>query len=342
MTVYIADIASYQHGLNMADLRPDCVGVEIKCTEGASYVNPDYAGWLAQAKAAGLITVAYHYVNGDEPAAQAARLAAHIGDKSLPVMLDAEARSGNLPHVMDVSDAMESVGLRPRLLYLPQFYWKQIGSPDLRAPLASRGLLLVSAHYPSTASGSPKGLYPGDESPAWDGYGGAAVTMLQFTDAAVEGGQKVDMNAYRGTAGALADALGAPLAPPPPPAYSWPQLREWAVGPWVATLQRALMLAGQNPGVVDAAFGTRTLAAVLAFQRAHGLANDGVVGKYTWNALATRVKAVQAALDRHGAHLVVDGEAGALTAAALADFQRAHRLAVDGICGQLTAAALGL
>jgi hypothetical protein len=342
MTVFVADIASYQHGLNVASLRPDCVGVQIKCTEGASYVNPDYAGWLAQAKAAGLLTVAYHYVNGDDPTAQAANLAAHIGDKSLPVMLDTEKGSGNLPHVLDVCDAMDAAGLRPKLIYLPQFYWSQIGSPDLRAPLASRGLMLVSAHYPSTAPGSPAGLYPGDSSPLWNGYGGAVVSMLQFTDAAVEGGQQVDMNAYRGTAAALAAALGAPVQDAPPPAYSWPQQREWSAGPWAGILQRALMLAGLNPGAVDTMFGPSTLAAVLAFQRAHGLAVDGVVGKYTWAALASRVEAVQRALNRHGAHLAVDGEAGSLTAAAVTDFQRANHLAVDGICGPLTSHALGI
>ncbi len=341
MTVYIADIASYQHGLNLASLHPDCVGVEVKCTQGAAYVNADYAGWLAQAKADSLIMVAYHYVTGDSPTSQAANLKAHIGDASLPVMLDTEAGSGNLPHVMDVADAMSAVGLRPKLLYLPNFYWSQIGSPDLHGPLSSRGMLLVSAHYPSSAAGSPKGLYPGDSSPLWDAYGGVAPTMLQFTDAAVEGGQKVDMNAYRGTAAQLATALGSAV-PTPAPSDAPPTLREMSSGPWVQVLQRSLMLAGLNPGAVDGVFGAATLAAVESFQTAHGLVRDGVVGNHTWGAMETRVRAVQGAMNTHGVYVAVDGIAGALTAAAVVAFQRAHGLVTDGIVGPVTSHALGM
>lgn len=341
MTVFVADIASYQHGLNLASLHPDCVGVEVKCTEGASYVNPDYAGWLAQAKADSLIMVAYHYVNGDAPTAQAANLKAHIGDASVPVMLDTEAGSGNLPHVMEVADAMSAVGLRPKLLYLPNFYWAQIGSPDLHAPLSARGLLLVSAHYPSSATGSPKGLYPGDSSPLWAAYGGVEPTMLQFTDAAVEGGQKVDMNAYRGTAAQLASALGAPVDTPPP-ASDRPVLRDGSSGTWVQILQRSLMLAGLNPGTVDGVFGARTLTAVGAFQGAHHLTVDGIVGNATWGALTARVRAVQGALNTHGTYVAVDGVAGPMTAAAVVAFQRSRGLVTDGIVGARTSAALGL
>jgi peptidoglycan hydrolase-like protein with peptidoglycan-binding domain len=38
---------------------------------------------------------------------------------------------------------------------------------------------------------------------------------------------------------------------------------------------------------VDGDFGRRTRRAVIAFQRAHGLAADGVVGPRTWGALVT-------------------------------------------------------
>jgi zinc D-Ala-D-Ala carboxypeptidase len=38
---------------------------------------------------------------------------------------------------------------------------------------------------------------------------------------------------------------------------------------------------------VDGEFGARTRRALTAFQRAHGLASDGVVGQGTWGALVT-------------------------------------------------------
>lgn len=209
MTEFIADVASYQHGLDLKSLRPDCVGVEIKCTEGATYANPDYPGWLAQARANGLLTIAYHYVNTDPPAAQAANLAAHILDKTVPVMLDVEAGAGSWPNILAVTDAMTAAGLGVRLFYLPEFFWQRLGSPSLVTAMAARRLSLVSAHYPSATAGSPAGLYPGDTSLLWAGYGGVDPVLLQFASTALQGGQQVDMNAYRGTTGELA-ALLAP------------------------------------------------------------------------------------------------------------------------------------
>jgi uncharacterized protein (TIGR02594 family) len=46
-------------------------------------------------------------------------------------------------------------------------------------------------------------------------------------------------------------------------------------------IQRALAARGYNPGAIDGAFGPRTREAVRAFQRANGLADDGVPGPLT-------------------------------------------------------------
>lgn len=298
-TCFTADIASYQHGLLLAALRPDCVAVQIKCTEGASYVNPDYAGWLPQAKAAQLLTVAYHYVTGDDPAAQARNLAAHIGDRGLPVMLDVEQGSGNLPHVMEVADAMTVAGLNVRLVYLPEFYWAQGGRPDLAGPLGSRHLSLISAHYPTMATGTPAGLYPGDTSPLWAPCGGVTPAMLQFTSAALEGGKKVDMNAFRGSPAQLATLLGVgtPEQPGPTahPAPAFPgrtlTYRAGGVqihGDDVRTWQARMAWRGWRV-TVDGWYGQQSAAVCTAFQQdssAHGwpLVADGQVGHRTWAA----------------------------------------------------------
>ena len=45
-------------------------------------------------------------------------------------------------------------------------------------------------------------------------------------------------------------------------------------------------------------------------------------------------------LNKHGAHLYVDGIAGEKTITALKDFQRSHGLDPDGVCGELTKKAL--
>ncbi|MQM29754.1 MAG: hypothetical protein CRU78_04065 [Candidatus Accumulibacter phosphatis] len=64
-----------------------------------------------------------------------------------------------------------------------------------------------------------------------------------------------------------------------------PTLRRGSRGSGVADLQRRLGAAGFNAGAADAIFGSKTDAAVRAFQRARGLAVDGIVGSRTWGAL---------------------------------------------------------
>ena len=58
--------------------------------------------------------------------------------------------------------------------------------------------------------------------------------------------------------------------------------REGSRGPPVFELQLLLISKGFDAGRVDGVFGAKTKAAVVAFQRAKGLAADGVVGPKTW------------------------------------------------------------
>ena len=64
-----------------------------------------------------------------------------------------------------------------------------------------------------------------------------------------------------------------------------PMLRTGSRGDAVRKLQELLNAKGYTCGSVDGIFGSKTYAAVLAFQKANGLAADGIVGSLTWGKL---------------------------------------------------------
>lgn len=64
-----------------------------------------------------------------------------------------------------------------------------------------------------------------------------------------------------------------------------PTVRRGARGGITRLIQQRLNALGFNCGSADSIFGAKTEAAVKAFQRAHGLAADGIVGKNTWRKL---------------------------------------------------------
>lgn len=62
-------------------------------------------------------------------------------------------------------------------------------------------------------------------------------------------------------------------------------LKKNSKGEQVRTIQRLMNALGHECGNVDGKFGSKTTAAVKAFQTAEGLSADGVIGSKTWNAL---------------------------------------------------------
>ncbi|HBQ85042.1 MAG TPA: hypothetical protein DD811_00950 [Syntrophomonas sp.] len=57
------------------------------------------------------------------------------------------------------------------------------------------------------------------------------------------------------------------------------------VGPDILNAQTLLQEAGFSTGTLDGVFDPRTHSAVMAFQRAHQLITDGIIGPMTWTAL---------------------------------------------------------
>lgn len=78
----------------------------------------------------------------------------------------------------------------------------------------------------------------------------------------------------------------------PNPACStggYPVIKQGSKGVYVAVLQDALNTLGYNAGAIDGIFGNNTKNAVIRYQRARGLAQDGIVGCNTWRTLTTQV-----------------------------------------------------
>ncbi len=150
-------------------------------------------------------------------------------------------------------------------------------------------------------------------------------------------------------------------------------LEEGMNGDAVRALQKRLKALGYYSGTVDGDYGSGTVEAVKAFQRANGLTVDGKAGTRTLNAIyndgasssssssssssnsssgssssteyttlqegdeSSSVKKLQQALKKLGFYTgSVDGKYGSGTTDAVRDFQKANNLTVDGKAGNAT------
>ena len=119
----------------------------------------------------------------------------------------------------------------------------------------------------------------------------------------------------------------------------WTTVRKGNSGERIKTLQYLLRARGYGL-TPDGAFGTGTESAVKSFQTARGLGADGVVGRYTWEALLLNaqngssgdaVRAVQSQLAARGYAVTVDGNFGVGTVNAVKAFETSSGLLSDGV-----------
>jgi hypothetical protein len=200
------DLSHHQDlGLDLARCRRDGIQfVFLKATEGARFVDSEFAANLAEARAAGLLVAAYHYVRSNTSVAAQVMNVVRVVPKDVPVILDVEANSGGVGAVREIVAALRAAGYSVPLLYLPRWYWNQIGRPSL-AGLPP----LWSSRYPDNVVGSVVDEWAAVPSSYWTGYGGLDVAILQFTSSArIAGHAPLDANAFRGTREQLAQLLG--------------------------------------------------------------------------------------------------------------------------------------
>ncbi|WP_433568068.1 glycoside hydrolase family 25 protein (plasmid) [Nocardia sp. CA-151230] len=211
MTLYGIDISNNNGSdIDLAQVKAEGFDfVFCKVSEGDYFVDSTWPAYRDAARAAGLALAGYHYVRGDcDPDSQADVFVRHLDGAA--AMLDFEANSGGMDVFWAVVRAINARGVQVALSYIPRWYWQQIGSPDL-----SQAPGLIQSSYVTTPSAPASAMYPGDDSAFWNGFGGKAVDILQFTDGAMVAGHSVDANAFRGTRADLDTLLAVPRSPNP-------------------------------------------------------------------------------------------------------------------------------
>lgn len=210
------DISHHQDlSLDLARARRDgCAFVFIKATEGGSYTDAEFAANLSRARAAGLLTAAYVFVRANATPQAHVDLANTVIPRDVPIILDVEtAADGTKPTLAQaraVLDAFRAAGRAPVLSYIPLWYWRDVW----RQPSLAGWPPLWSSRYPDTVVGALTSEWAQVPTSYWNGYGGLAVAVLQFTSSAsIAGHSPLDANAFRGTPDQLAALLGAAANP---------------------------------------------------------------------------------------------------------------------------------
>jgi lysozyme len=195
---------TYQAGISIPQIHSEGFDFLI-CKMSQGTTSKSYAGsipWLQQARSQGMQTLGYHYLTNGNPEGQAKVFTDALKAAGVAGAIDVEKGSGDIDNVHAFYNECESMGCRIALLYLPQWYWKQIGSP------AMQGLPpLWSSRYPDMVLGTAMQNYQKVPHSYWDGYGGLDVAVLQFSSTSRVAGHTVDANAFNGTYAELATLL---------------------------------------------------------------------------------------------------------------------------------------
>jgi lysozyme len=193
MGIFGVDVSN--HNPNFRDFRGWDFAF-IKASEGNGFTDWLFNQHLTNARAAGCLVAAYHYQR-DVSAQSQVDLIKKIVPTDVPVIVDVEHGSGSLAITREIIRLLRDAGYVSPLVYIPRWYWQQIGSPDLS------GLpRLWASWYPDyEARPREQGIAMVPTS-AWSNYGNNSVAMMQFTSS------PFDQNWYPGTRDELASLLG--------------------------------------------------------------------------------------------------------------------------------------
>lgn len=181
--------------------------LEAKASQGNDFIDPTFATVAATTT---LPLVAYHFADASDPNQQVQNYLKAVDGAKVPCMIDFElvddwgAALLTLGDFLKLTAAFNAVGITPALNYFPEFYWDDLGQPNLD----DAGVNWLIAASWVEGNGYAYDLYPGDNSSYWGGYGGVEPVILQFTDQADVAGILVDADAFKGTQVELQTLLG--------------------------------------------------------------------------------------------------------------------------------------
>lgn len=219
MVLYIVDAhLTYQAGLSIPTVASEGYsGLLVKASQGVTgYLAPTgFETWIAEARTAGMVPGAYHWLNSTSGAAQANRFLDRLdsvgGADGMLCAVDCEDSSNpaSLGVLTDFIDTFQTrTGGHPLLVYSGNWWWESRGWD-----ISGLGVHLWDSRYVS-GSGTGSALYgqvPGSWwTPRYSGI--TRATLLQYTSTASVAGQSVDVSAFEGTMDDLRLLAATPVA----------------------------------------------------------------------------------------------------------------------------------
>ena len=214
MTQFGLDVSNHQRDFDFA--RAAAEGYTFathKITESNNYKDPYWPRALNEMRKhfPGRFAGYHFWRRSASPESQAALLAEHIGDLSVPIQLDFEdekARGVTRAELDAIVNAIQARGMRVVIDYIPRWWWEGYMN---KADLAGTGRPLWSSNYGPNAVNYGSTLYAnrgGDNGPGWEGYGGGNVAVWQFGEHGQVAGQQIDVNAFKGSIEDLTKLFG--------------------------------------------------------------------------------------------------------------------------------------
>lgn len=201
------DVSEFQNGMSLAQAAKEGITYAIIRTTDGTYRDGVYSSHFDDAKSAGLVIMAYHYLRnpaeGSTVAQQVKASLEVMGTRRAPIWLDCETPRGlHIDHIREAKRLFEAAGVRVLGVYSYVPFWEGKVAPS-EPDTHSLGKLWVAA-YGADRVGNPADIYPGNANPQWDyPLGNQKPMMWQFGSKGRVAGHLVDINAYRGSVASL-------------------------------------------------------------------------------------------------------------------------------------------